>query len=280
MDPKPTMDIVIAHYNEDLSWLEDDIDSCHIYSKGGEKNAPPYPHKAIPNIGREGHTYLHHLIENYESLADVTLFLQGHIDDHIPFGIDEVKRRALETKPGQVTTFPFRELETFDHWDGIPWEEYPSWKKWSSMVRVNAAKTPAEYWRIFFPGREIPASLGFAPGALFAVRRETIQQHSRDFYRLMMQEFFLGDMAHVNPETGHHAERFWLAIWNPSEYCCWDKVKDVSKEKRNAQGQLAKGRWHITPRGLEIDEGTLRPAPTQYVDLVTYWMLLMQKANE
>ena len=257
------MEIVIAHYNEDLSWLEDGIDSCSIYSKGGEKNAPPYPHQAIPNIGREGHTYLYHLVENYESLADVTLFLQGRIDDHISLSLTEIKRRALETQPGEVTTFPFRELETFDHWDGIPWEEYPSWKKWSSMQRVNAVKTPAQYWQTFFPGREIPASVGYAPGALFAVRKETIQQHSRDFYRLVLHEFFLGDMAHVNPETGHHMERFFLAIWNPSEYCCWDKVKDVAREKRNAQGQLAKGRWHITPRWADIDEATLRPGPAQ-----------------
>ncbi|MCJ1258196.1 hypothetical protein MMC24_006027 [Lignoscripta atroalba] len=263
MTSQPSVDIVIAHYNEDVSWLADHMDECIIYSKGGEKNAPAFPYHAIPNIGREGHTYLHHIIEHYDSLADITIFLQGRVDDHISMSPSEIRAHALKTQPGQVTTFPFRELETFDHWDGIPWEEYPSWVKWSSMERVNAARTPAEYWQIFFPGRAIPASVGFQPGALFAVHKDTIQQHSLDFYRLMMKEFFLGDMAHINPETGHHMERFWLAIWAPSEYVCWDNVKDVAREKRNKQGQLAKGRWHITPKWLEIDEGTLRPEPTQ-----------------
>ncbi|KAI9843804.1 MAG: hypothetical protein M1830_007679 [Pleopsidium flavum] len=130
------------------------------------------------------------------------------------------------------------------------------------MVRVNAAKTPAQYWRQFF-GKEVPESVGFQPGAIFAVRRETIQQYPQELYREILQELFLGDMAHINPETGHHLERFWLAMWNPSEYTCWDSKTDVTKEKRNAQGQLAKGHWHRTPRGLEVDENTIKPAASQ-----------------
>lgn len=276
MRSQPSLGLVIAHYNEDLSWLEEEIKSCAIYSKGGKENAPPYPHHTIPNIGREGQTYLHHIIERYDSLPDVTIFLQGRIDDHINLSLSEIKERALKTQVGQVTTFPFRDLELFDQWDGIPWEDYPSWKKWSSMKRVNAAKTPAQYWQTFFPGRKVPASIGFQPAALFAVRKETIQQHSRDFYRLLQEEFFLGHMAHVNPETGHHMERFWLAIWDPSEYICWDAKKDVARVKRNRQGQLAKGRWHVTPKHVDLDVYTLPPVATQYVtlglDLITQYL--------
>ena len=31
--------------------------------------------QALPNVGNEGHSYLHHLVERYDSLAAVTLFL-------------------------------------------------------------------------------------------------------------------------------------------------------------------------------------------------------------
>lgn len=259
MTNQPDLEIVIAHYNEDLSWLSKDAETCTIYSKGGEKAAPPYPHIAIPNIGREGHTFLHHIIERYDNLADVTLFLQGRVDDHFSITLDEVKERARQTQHRQVTTFPYRDLETFDHWDGIPWDEYPSWKKWSSMSSsVKAARTPAEYWQLFFPGKAIPASVGFQPGALFAVRKEAIRQHPRSFYQLVMQEFFLGDMAHINPETGHLMERFWQAIFSP-EYICWNKATDTSKTERNQWGQKAIGRWNVTPRGMEVDEATIHP---------------------
>lgn len=262
---QPSLDIVVAHYNEDLSWLEDYLDSCTVYSKGGETHAPSFPHRKLPNIGREGHTYLHHIVECYDSLAEVTLFIQGRIDDHINLDVDEIRRRARATVPGQVTTFPFRELELFDHWDGIPWEEYPSWKKWGSMTFKYAPKTPAQFWQSFFPGSKVPASVAFHPGALFAVHRDTIRRHPRAFYRQVLEEFFLGDMAHVNPITGHYMERFWLPIFNPSEYICWDSKTDVAPEKRNAQGQLAKGRWHVTPKWLEVDEYTLPPVPQQSV---------------
>lgn len=260
--PEPNYEIVVAHYNEDLSWLEEVMSACCVYSKGGDKNAPPYPHIKLPNIGREGHTYLHHIVERYDTLADVTIFLQGRIDDHITISLDEIIHRSLATKDGQVTTFPFRELESFDHWDGVPWDEYPSWKKWSSMPRVDAAKTPGQYWQQFFNSDKVPESVGFAPGALFAVRKSTIQQYSRSFYQSYLEEMFLGKMEHVNPETGHYVERFWLAMWNPSEYVCYGK-NDIAKSKRNGQGQLAKGRWHVTPRWKELDERTVPPADSQ-----------------
>lgn len=260
----PTMEIAVAHYNEDLSWLNDFKDMCIVYSKGGPKNAPSFPYTPLENIGREGHTFFHHIIEHYHNLPDVTIFLQGHIEDHVVLTTQEIVDLCRKTKPGEVTTFSYRDLELFDLWDGIPWELYPSWKKWSSMVRVNAARTPAEYWRKFF-GKEVPESIGFQPGAIFAAHRETIQQYSQDKYREIMQDLFLGDMAHVNPETGHHMERFWLAMWAPDEYICWNSETDLAKEKRNAKGQLAKGHWHRTPRGKEIDEHTIRPQVSQYV---------------
>ena len=236
--------------------------ACTIYSKGGDKNAPRRPHHRLPNIGREGHTYLHHITQRYHTLADTTIFLQGRIDDHITLSLDEIIRRSISTKDGQVTTFPFRELETFDHWDGIPWEEYPCWKKWSAMPCVVATKTPAQYWQQLFPGTKVPASVGFQPGALFAVRKSTIQQYPQSFYQTMLEDFFLGDMAHVNPETGHFLERFWLPMWNPSEYVSWHD-SDMSKEKRNAQGQLARGRWHVTPKTVDTDKCALPPTVAQ-----------------
>ncbi|KAK4692742.1 hypothetical protein P7C71_g4524, partial [Lecanoromycetidae sp. Uapishka_2] len=262
MDLQSNVEVVVAHYNEDLSWLEGHTSDCTIYHKGGEKHAPPYPHLTLPNIGREGHTYLHHITERYDSLADVTVFLQGRIDDHVTISLDEIIDRASKTKDGQVVTFPFRELELFNLWNGMPWEEYPCWKKWSSMPVAEAPKTPAQYWQQLFPGTKVPASIGFQPGAMFAVRRSTIQQYPLNFYKSLFEEFFQGNMAHVNPGTGHYMERFWLAMWNPSEYICWHDG-DVSSERRNGQGQLAKGLWHVTPKFVEVDECTLPPMITQ-----------------
>ena len=195
----------------------------------------------------------------------MTIFLQGRIDDHVSIPLAEIIQRALATKENQVTTFPFRELELFDEWDGIAWSDYLRWKKWTSMPMLPARKTPGEYWQQFFPSssltharKKVPVSVGFQPAALFAVRRETITQHPRAFYELLMQEMFLGDMAHVNPETGHFLERLWLAIWDAGSYVCWGE-EDVGLEERNELGQLGRGRWHRTPKEVEVDERAVAP---------------------
>ena len=258
MATSPTFEIVIAHYNEDLSWLKGATEACIIYHKGGEKSAPPYSYTTLPNIGREGHTYLHHIVQHYDTLPSVTIFLQGRIDDHVSIPLDDIIERSLKTKDGEVTTFPFRELELFDMWDGIPWNDYPCWGKWNSMACLKAPKTPGEYWKQFFPSTPLPLSVGFQPAALFAVTKATIQQHPRELYQIMLEDLFLGEMQHVNPETGHFWERFWLAMFNPKEYAC-AKEEDVAAKERNELGQLAKGKWHRTPKWVEVDEFTLPP---------------------
>lgn len=226
-------------------------------------NAPKLPFHVEPleNIGREGHTYLTHIVKYYDSLKDVTLFTQGRVDDHTDLTVQEMKEIALDTKPGRVTTFPHRAMELFDLWDGIPWEEYPCWAKWSSPEGVfkgkKAPKTPAQYFKQFFNnfGHDGPPnSVGFQPGAIFAVRRESIHQHPRELYQQMLEELFLGDMKSVDPETGHYTERLWLAMFRPEEYCLWDE-SEIPDAETNDQGQLAKGKWHRTPRGVDLDVG-------------------------
>jgi len=121
------------------------------------------------------------------------------------------------------------------------------------MKCVEAAKLPSQYFVDLFGFPSVPDSVGFQPGALFAVHRDTIRQHPLSLYKKILEKFFLGEMSHVNPETGHLMERFWLALWAPKEYICWDAKTDVAKEERNRWGQLARGRWHRTPKGAETD---------------------------
>ena len=259
----PDFEVVVAHYNENLTWLEPVSDECKVYSKGGPKHAPKsaFDVEALENIGREGHTYLHHIVKYYDNLKDVTLFTQGRVDDHIDLTALEMKEKALNTKPGHVTTYPHRSLELFDNWDGIPWGKYPCWAKYSSpelkFSGKRALKTPAEYFKSFFDNFDHdthPHSVGYQPAAIFAVRRESIHQYPKELYQRMLQDLFLGEMKSIDPETGHYMERFWLAMLRPEEYCCWDG-SDVSDVEFNEQGQLAKGKWHRTPQGVKVDVG-------------------------
>ena len=88
-------ELVIARYNEDLTWLKDVPKTIKltIYNKG-EDNIK-YPFINLPNIGRESHTYLYHIINNYDKLADQTIFCQGDSIFHSPGFINLLKNRKL-----------------------------------------------------------------------------------------------------------------------------------------------------------------------------------------
>ena len=77
---KSNIEIVISRYNEDIQWTEKYKQFVTIYNKG---NDPIDDAISLINVGREAHTYLHHIVHNYDNLADYTCFLQGDPIPHI-----------------------------------------------------------------------------------------------------------------------------------------------------------------------------------------------------
>jgi Protein of unknown function (DUF3431) len=73
---------VIARYNEDISWTSQIAHPTIIYNKGTPLSNMSNVIELI-NKGREGETFLRHIIENYNSLDDITVFLQGDPFDHL-----------------------------------------------------------------------------------------------------------------------------------------------------------------------------------------------------
>ena len=74
---------IISRYSEDISWLENLKDyKIIIYNKGEKLETKSFKNILnINNVGRESHTWLLHIVENYHCLDDVNVFLQGRIDD-------------------------------------------------------------------------------------------------------------------------------------------------------------------------------------------------------
>ena len=79
-----TVEIVVARYNENLEWLKHHPFSEYnviIYNKGTNNNFyKPKKLKYIENlenVGKCDHTYLYHIIKNYDNLSDITIFLPG-----------------------------------------------------------------------------------------------------------------------------------------------------------------------------------------------------------
>jgi hypothetical protein len=213
----PATQIVVAHYDEDLSWLESHAHVVTVYHKGPQPLQSPgifSQTSILPNVGRESHTYLHHIVHHYHDLADVTLFTQGQVDDHLGPEITltqmlDACRSLPENDPFMI--FSKHGLKQFDRWSGIP--HVKKWKEdQESGVLRSADTTPGEFWKWVF-GFDHPDVITFSWGAIFAVRKEAIWTRSREFYERLLGLF--EQIGHLNPEEGHFMERFWLSIFVP-----------------------------------------------------------------
>jgi hypothetical protein len=78
------VEVVVAHHSEDISWLATIPKDVHvrIYTKGPQINLNvPLNAKVsvqmLPNVGRESHTYLNHIVQHYDDLANWTVFTQA-----------------------------------------------------------------------------------------------------------------------------------------------------------------------------------------------------------
>jgi hypothetical protein len=87
--------LVVALYREDISWLKDvpkhwDI---LIYCKDHR----PVDGKVVylENVGREGHSFLTHICSHYETLPEITAFVQGNPLDHSPQLLQILEGRSM-----------------------------------------------------------------------------------------------------------------------------------------------------------------------------------------
>jgi len=87
--------IVIARYNEDISWITQIPEDFEIflYNKGTpitDEAVLAKAHHVIqrPNFGRESETYLHHMLNHRRDDDEFTVFAQGGPFDHSPDFLD------------------------------------------------------------------------------------------------------------------------------------------------------------------------------------------------
>lgn len=203
------LELVVARHTEDLAWLRRVPANFRItvYNKGDEMPGAD----RLPNIGREAHTYLHHLAERHATLAEVTVFVQGHPFDHAPDLHDRL--RALAERRETVAGF---------HWLGfladtddaagrrlfVPWSKNPE----RAELRLD------DFHRQLF-GERGPELYRFFVGAQFAVTRALAHRRTPDFYRRARS------MASDFPLAPHCFER------------CWDRVFAAD----GTAGRLAEG---------------------------------------
>jgi hypothetical protein len=83
--------LIVARFNEDISWLKEVKLNKIIYNKGlpdikpeqFKKDAEDVEIINLQNVGRDPHTLLKYIELNYDMLPDAIIFLQGNPFDHV-----------------------------------------------------------------------------------------------------------------------------------------------------------------------------------------------------
>lgn len=211
--------LVISHYNEDLSYLNQTPFSNYkqvIYTKG--INDPKCLQCAefikLENVGVCIHTYLKYIIDNYDNLPKIVIFLAAScMDEHKKDKTLKTIQKVNETGDSvfMVTTYKepvAKSLYDFvlDNW---PVSSEKNRKLNSDIVLSKSKIRPFGKWyETHFPGIDIYA-VNYQ--TLFAVSREHIRNRSKESYQKLIQ---LVD-KHKNEESAHYFERAMLAIFHP-----------------------------------------------------------------
>lgn len=185
------MDLVVAVYNEDIDWIHEiTVNRIFLYLKNSlryieiQTKFPTARIEILENIGRESHTYLHHICQHYDKLGEYTVFLQGNPFDHCEKG---KLLRLLHNNKNPILFFG-----NFYSCDEIGQPDHPG---------LPVGKM---YEECFGENRKV---FNFIAGAQFFLAKEILHKNSLEKYKFLLNK-------HYNePEFPWCMERYWIYLF-------------------------------------------------------------------
>lgn len=209
--------IIVARYNEDISWLNNEINNCIIYNKG-EKLHNIENEICLENVGRESDTYLHYIIKNYDNLPDIIIFTQAKISDHrgkndVNYLI-KLKNQALQYGKSNPYYTHSQDTNT-KHSRNIHscWNDDWNLENDTFYLKNNYKNNTPIIFKEWFINRiniNYPNPMHIYCNGIFAVKKELIHKHKREYYEQLILEV----NHHINSTEGHFFERSWYYLFD------------------------------------------------------------------
>jgi hypothetical protein len=217
--------IVISRYNENLQWLNDEPFNKYqyiVYNKGVNNDYVKSDNLKnefkLENVGRETHTYLTHIINNYDELADLTIFVPGSLE--IEYNKYERAKRLLTEAENNKNSDLFAcvsfDNSIKDRFNDFQIDSYLSTNKNNNTINTDASikesaiRPFGKWYEKFFNNINIDSKC-FTQNAIFGVTKDTILKKPKSYYIDLIEQ--VND--HINPETGHYFERCWETVFVP-----------------------------------------------------------------
>jgi hypothetical protein len=239
---KNDVSIVIARYNEYIDWALAYADICIIYNKGSNFEFENEFEKKniLENIGREGHTYLFHIVTNYHTLTNYTIFTQGEPFLHnetILYGIDNYEK-TLDVQPLGLQYLKEKDIPSFEILEkykiktdfGLEYltlyinenieylDDFKSKDIWIYHLierykkRFDCVSIVDNFFKrakIFFEKNIKKIKMTYC--GLFSVKKRNIKLNEISFYGNILKELTSFDSQ--SGENGYILERLWLLLF-------------------------------------------------------------------
>lgn len=188
-----TKQLVLARYEENLDWViaNNLLDKTKIYNKGSDLPSKFINVTKLSNVGREAHTYLHHIIFNYDKLADFTYFCQGNPFDHSLKFVEKFNNLDINN---------FTYLGDFSH------KIYKNYLHDESVYDKSLPLVASTLNLTSF----LPNVYEFKSGAIFAVPKKNILDRPLAYY----EEAISFVDSDISPPAAHAFERLWEFIFS------------------------------------------------------------------
>jgi hypothetical protein len=212
-------ELVVSRYMEDIQWLEElpkgFFSRIRVYNKGKPLKDVIGGVEIIEleNIGRESHTYLTHVVNNYSSLAKITVFVPGSVmtKDYKAKQFNRILDKLRE-KDESIIIGPLKTREEIEGERGFTLNEHKTSnddnRRENPDMRLNKSNsgTLGAWYDQYFPGEEMKCISWYA---IFAASADDIHKRPVDFYRGI-----LATVSSPNPEEGHYLERLWSNVFS------------------------------------------------------------------
>jgi len=239
------IEIVISRYNENLEWLKDAPFNKYpvvCYNKGINDNFyKPDNMKivTIKNVGRESHTYLYHIIHNYDTLAKITIFLPGSCSKDYNHNMFYKYFRAkhmineIEKHKSAVFVGIYEHYGIKNRFNDYTLESYCSTDFDNQKINSEKLLDPSEdrpygkWYEKHFGNIYIPY---YNHCGIFSINDHNVREHPKSYYEDKIIEL----SNHSNPEVGHYYERSWVALFYPfNDVIMIDQYRVLTSEKVN-----------------------------------------------
>lgn len=210
--------LVVSCYNNNIEWLFDILKTRKDFSKENifiyDKSDDPIQKysnlaqiKRIENVGYNINSIFTHIIEEYNNLSEVVIFIKGNLIERGHTTL-ETFLQSLDAK----VFFPIEKyhesIYKFKVNDDGYVEPNNNWYT-EHLQNYKYAETYNDFLNLLFKNPIYPDYIKFSPGGNYVVPKENILKYSKEFYSKVK----LYVSHHQLSRESHFVERLMYGLW-------------------------------------------------------------------